>query len=436
MNHMHDRPGVSATAAPTAGRRLGDLRARFEARGAFAADAALALAAAAVTLVLFAVMLRLAPADPAVEFTPAEGRAITAIACGQALLLCLRRVRPALCFAAVAAGQTAVVAIVPELNASGFGPVVAAYTLGGLASLRLTAALGAAGTLAVSAAAAAVSRGREDMALVVLNHMTANALLFAIAAFVGAHVAARRRAAAAERERAAEAIRAQRALAAAAIVAERSSIARELHDVAAHHLSGMVVQAAAVERLIARDAEAAKAGAAWIRSQGKATLENLRQVVGLLRENDTDGNAPVPGVSALPALVAEARRLGDDVDFEWSGERPRFPPIADISLYRIAQQALTNARQHAPGAKVRIRLACEGGDVTLEVVNGAASRGELAEVGRGGTGLIGMRERAELIGAEFTAGPEGEGWRVALRLTVRDAERRAEDVEFETGDRG
>ncbi|HLU29466.1 MAG TPA: histidine kinase [Glycomyces sp.] len=429
---MHDRPGASATAA---GRRLVDLPARFGARGAFAGDAALALAAAVATFTLFAIMIRLAPTDPAIELTAAEGGAVTAIACGQALLLCLRRLRPALCFAAVAACQAAIVAVVPELSANGLGPVIAAYTLGGLASLRVAIALLAAGTLAVSAAAAAVSRGREDMAVVVVNHMTASALLFAVAAFVGVHVAARRRAAAAERERAAEAIRAQRALAAAAIAAERSSIARELHDVAAHHLSGMVVQAAAVERLIARDAEAAKAGAAWIRSQGKATLENLRQVVGLLRENDTDGNAPVPGVSALPALVAEARRLGDDVDFERTGEPSRLPPIADISLYRIAQQSLTNARQHAPGAKVRIRLACEGDDVALEVVNGAASRGEFAEVGRGGTGLIGMRERADLIGAEFTAGPAGEGWRVALRLTVREAERRAEDIEFETGDR-
>src|SRR5690606_33232766 len=116
--------------------------------------------------------------------------------------------------------------------------------------------------------------------------------------------------------RAAEAVQVQRARAEAAVVAERNMIARELHDVAAHHLSGMVIQAAAVERLIGRDAEAARAGAAWIRAQGKATLENLRQVVGLLRDTDTDGNAPVPGVSALPALVEEARRLGSEVAFE------------------------------------------------------------------------------------------------------------------------
>lgn len=435
MNRMTESPGASAAAAPTVGRRIDDLPARFRASGTFARDAVLALAAAAATFGLFALMIRLVPADPAVDLPPAEAAAITAIACGQALLLCLRRLRPVLCFAAVAACQAVIVALAPDLTANGIGPVVAAYTLGSVAALGRTVALIAAGTLAVSAAAAtAAVWGQDDMLVAVVHHATANALMFATAAFVGVHVAARRRNTAFERERAAEAMRAQRERAEAAIVAERTRIARELHDVAAHHLSGMVVQAAAVERLIARDAEAAGAGAAWIRSQGKATLENLRQVVGLLRESDTDGNAPVPGVSALPALVAEARRLGDDVDFEQTGEPLRLPPIADISLYRIAQQSLTNARQHAPGANVRVLLAYGERSVALEVVNGPAARGRAA-VGRGGAGLIGMRERADLVGADFAAGPAGEGWRVALKLTVRDVERRAEDVEFETGDR-
>ncbi|HEU5127262.1 MAG TPA: histidine kinase [Glycomyces sp.] len=432
---MTESPGASAAAAPTVGRRLDDLPARFRASGTFARDAVLALAAAAATFGLFALMIRLVPADPAVDLPPAEAAAITAIACGQALLLCLRRLRPVLCFAAVAACQAAIVALAPDLTANGIGPAVAAYTLGSVAALGLTIALTGAAALATSAAAAAATWGQDDMPVVVVHHLSSNALMFAAAAFIGVHVAARRRGAAAERERAAEAMRAQRERAEAAIVAERTRIARELHDVAAHHLSGMVVQAAAVERLIARDAEAAGAGAAWIRSQGKATLENLRQVVGLLRESDTDGNAPVPGVSALPALVAEARRLGDDVDFEQTGEPLRLPPIADISLYRIAQQSLTNARQHAPGANVRVLLAYGERSVALEVVNGPAARGGSAAVGRGGAGLIGMRERADLVGADFAAGPAGEGWRVALKLTVRDVERRAEDVEFETGDR-
>src|SRR5690606_4478238 len=129
--------------------------------GAFAGDAALALAAAVATFTLFAIMIRLAPTDPAIELTAAEGGAVTAIACGQALLLCLRRLRPALCFAAVAACQAAIVAVVPELSANGLGPVIAAYTLGGLASLRVTIALIASGTLHYSASGRHPTR-RQD----------------------------------------------------------------------------------------------------------------------------------------------------------------------------------------------------------------------------------------------------------------------------------
>nr|BFF26361.1 hypothetical protein GCM10025732_43260 [Glycomyces mayteni] len=201
---------------------------------------------------------------------------------------------------------------------------------------------------------------------------------------------------------------------------------------AAHHLSGMVVQAAAIERLIDRDPAAAKDGAAWIRTQGKETLANLRQVVGLLRERGDagDGDAPVPGLSALDALVAESRRLGDDVDFAREGEPLVLPPIADISFYRIAQQALTNARQHAPGAPVRLRLAYTDHAVELLAANGSARRA-VAEAGHGGTGLVGMRERADLVGAEFAAGRVADGgWSVRLRLAVREADRERQGEAF------
>ncbi|WP_169731959.1 sensor histidine kinase [Glycomyces arizonensis] len=433
---MTGSPKASATALPTLLRRLDALLSRFGIRGTFPRDAVLALVVAVLTFGMFATLTRLAPTDPTIDLSAAEGWTITAFGVVQSLLLCLRRLRPVLCVAAVMACQMAMTAVAPGISGNGIGPAVAVYTIGSIASLRFTIAVAATAVLAPTAAAAAASLGEDAMFAVVTNHLTSNAVVLTAAALIGMYVAARRRNAALDRERATAVLRAHRERAEAAVIAERARIARELHDVAAHHLSGMVIQAAAVERLIGRDAEAAKSGAAWIRSQGKATLENLRQVVGLLRDTDTDGNAPVPGVSALPALMAEARQLGSEVESECSGEPLRLPPIADISLYRIAQQALTNARQHAPGASVRIRLAYGDKDVVLEVTNGHSSRGELADVGRGGTGLVGMRERADLVGADFTAGPTGDGgWRVRVALPVRDTERRAEDIEFETGDR-
>lgn len=438
MTHMTGRLEEFATAPPTVGERLDKLLARIGAKGVFSRDAALAVAVAVISLALFSMLGPLALRDPSLEMTAGQVRLVTAMECVQALLLCLRRVRPGLCLAAIVALQIPVIAIAPDVMAHGLGPVFAAYTFATVRSVRAIAAAVAAAALAEAATVIAVASGEDDALVTIANQVSAALLTYTVVAFVGVYVATRRRNIAFERERAAEAIQARIARAEAAVAAERTRIARELHDVAAHHLSGMVIQAAAVERLIGRDADAAKSGAAWIRSQGKATLENLRQVVGLLREHgaDGDGNAPIPGVSALPALVDEARQLGSEVEFERSGRPLRLPPIADIALYRIAQQSLTNARQHAPGARVRIRLAYGDDDVALEVANGPSVHDEIDEIGNGGTGLVGMRERAALVGGDLTAGPSADGgWRVGLELPVRDAERRAEDIEFETGDR-
>ena len=438
MIGMTGSPDRTATAPPALGDRLDALLDRFGARGTFARDAILALAAAAFSLVLFSAMTTLAPLDPDMDLTDGQAGVLTVLGCLQALVLCLRRLRPTLCLAAVVAFQMAMIAAAPEVMTHGVGPIVVGFTYATLSPVKSTVAAVAASALAEAAAAAATVWGRGEVTALVFHHASSAAVTYAIAGFLGVHVAARRRNAAFERQRAAEAIRAQRERAEAAVAAERTRLARELHDVAAHHLSGMVVQAAAVERLIGRDDDAAASGAAWIRSQGKATLENLRLVVGLLRDRDADeGNAPVPGMSALPELLDEARGLGDRIEFSRTGAALRLPPIADISMYRIVQQSLTNARQHAPGAPVRVRLDYTGSGVDLEIVNGPAANSALAEIASGGTGLLGMRERADLVGASFEAGPTVDGgWRVAVGLPVEpaDAERPTDDVEFETGD--
>ncbi|MCC3765596.1 histidine kinase [Glycomyces sp. TRM65418] len=423
---------LEATAAPTLGERVDDLLARLGAKKTLTRDAVLALAAALINFGMFWGLAYLVMSEPTVDLTVAEARAVTAIGCVQALLLCLRRLRPALCLAAVVACQVPVIVIAPDIMAHGLGPLIAAYTFAVRGSIRSTAAAVAAAVLteSVTAIVTSLAAANVDTFAAVSNHLTSSLLAYAVAAFVGLQVAARRRQRALEREQSAAAIRAHRERAEAAIRAERTRIARELHDVAAHHLSGMVIQAAAVERLIDRDAASAKSGVAWIRSEGKATLENLRQVVGLLRDGGEDGTAPVPGLSALPALVEESRDL--EATFTCRGEPLPLPPIADISLYRIAQQSLTNARQHAPGAPVGVVLDYGEREIALEVSNGPA-RGAVADVGNGGSGLLGMRERADLVGAALDAGPTAEGgWRVLVRLPIRDADRPTDDHDQET----
>ena len=335
------------------------------------------------------------------------------------MLLCLRRVRPLLCLALVVGLQLPIIGVsLPEATIRGIAPFVVAYTVGSLLPVRRA-------LLAVGAAVAVESIGAAAVVipdlLTAVAYVSASALTYASAAVVGGYVATYRRYVELVRVRADEAIREQHTKVQAAIGAERSRMARELHDVAAHHLSGMVVQAAAVERLIDRDPAAAKAGVAWIRSQGKETLDNLRLVVGVLRgrpgHEGGDGAAPVPGLGMLDDLVRTAGNLAGPVEFVREGEQREVPPIADVALYRIAQESLSNARQHAPGAAARVVLRFEPRSVSLEVVNDPAAPRGVPAARTGGVGLVGMRERAQLIGATFSAGPTAAGgWSVAATL--------------------
>ena len=387
-------------------------------------DALLAAVVTVITLGVAVVEARLVAMDPAIELemTPARFWALGTVACVQALFLALRRSRTSAMFVAVAACQLALVAIAPEVMAHGVALLVAAYTAG--ARLPMRVALSVAVPAVVAEALVVVVSGWELSNLLgtVTGQVASVAISYIGAIFAGSYVASRRRERELERMQARAEVAAQREHAATAIAAERNRIARELHDVAAHHLSGMIVQASAVDRLIGRDDDAARSGAAWIRSQGKATLENLRQVVGLLRDdNSADPNSPVPSLEVLPALVAEARQAGVDVVLEQTGGTRPLPPIADISCYRIVQQALTNVRQHAPGAATLVRLDHQPHVLRIDVVNGPATRAAADLAGGGGSGLIGMRERADLIGADLTAGPSDDGgWQVRLHLPLRD----------------
>ncbi|MGW1448959.1 sensor histidine kinase [Micromonospora sp. NPDC002411] len=413
-DHTGTEPGT-----PRLTRWLDGRLTRLGVTGVFARDCLLAAVLTVLTFVLLGALFWFAAPEDGVSFDPTRAWLIIAICCAQAMLLCLRRVRPLLCLALVVGLQLPINGLsLPEVTIRGLAPFVVAYTVGSVLPVRRALLAVGVAVLAESVGAAVVVT--PDL-LTGVAYVSASALTYASATFVGGYVATYRRYVELVRLRADEAIREQQAKVQAAIGAERSRMARELHDVAAHHLSGVVVQAAAVERLIDRDPAAAKAGVAWIRSQGKETLDNLRLVVGVLRgrpgHEDGDGAAPVPGLDTLDELVDTAGGLSGPVELVREGQPHAVSPIADVALYRIAQESLSNARQHAPEAPVRVALRFLPRSVTLEVVNEPATPRSGPSTRTGGVGLVGMRERAQLIGASFAAGPTpAGGWSVTTTL--------------------
>jgi signal transduction histidine kinase len=207
----------------------------------------------------------------------------------------------------------------------------------------------------------------------------------------------------------------QQAQAEAAALGERQRAAREMHDVLAHSLSGLVLQLEAARLLAQRDAAGPELSSAVERALhlGKSGLAEARRAIGMLRGDE------LPGPEALAALVAEFERdAGVHCTIEVSGaERPLSPP-ARLTLYRVAQEALTNVRRHAHPDGVTVRLAYEPDGTRLTVEDSKAGDGTLAvqggAVGEGGYGITGMRERAELLGGRLEAGPTEHGFRVEL----------------------
>ncbi|MER6783901.1 histidine kinase [Streptomyces sp. NPDC000658] len=205
-------------------------------------------------------------------------------------------------------------------------------------------------------------------------------------------------------ERAARAAEAE-----SAALAERARIAREIHDVLAHSLSAQLVHLEAARLLIERGADREQILARVVAARGMARdgLDEARQSLSALRGELT------PLEDFLSGLV----RLSDDAEITVEGERRPLPAEASQAVRRVAQEALTNARKHAPGAKVRVSLEYGRREVTLDVRDTGGSPGELAGVG-GGYGLLGMRERAELLGGSLAAGPGEEGFVVTLKVPV------------------
>ena len=365
-------------------------------------------------------------ASTSVPASPRPWFAATAIPlAAEGLALVLWRSRPLLCQALVWSAEVATVLLLPAgYVAGGYGQLVVSFGMGMRFPLRRTAPLLTALSLTYSAVDI-WRRSPEPWQLHMVNALVTLAIHL-VPMLGGAALASSRKY---EHFRQELQLREHERQLESALIQERRRLAGELHDVAAHHLAGIVVQAAALERLIDRDPQMARDAAKQLRRQAKETLSGLRSVVGLLR-SDKEAEESSPGLRDLPELVTSTRALGVDIellnggilsggaDEADVGDALILSPLADTAVFRVTQQAISNALQHAPGSPITVELRRAEDSLELSVLNGPARRPP-TDPGGGGTGLTVMRERTDAVGGSLQAGPvEGGGWRVRLVLPL------------------
>jgi signal transduction histidine kinase len=212
--------------------------------------------------------------------------------------------------------------------------------------------------------------------------------------------------------RAAEAAGGERAR--AAVRDERARIARELHDIVAHSVSIIALQAGAAEALVERDPKRAREHMTTVRRTAHEALGELRRLLDVLREDEPQ-YVPQPQLASIGELVATAREAGQEVELVELGELDAVSTGVALSAYRIVQEALTNVRKHAGDVPTRVSVRSDGRRLDVEIVNAAG--GSAADVNGSGHGLIGMRERARLYGGRVDAGREADGG-FAVRATL------------------
>jgi signal transduction histidine kinase len=236
----------------------------------------------------------------------------------------------------------------------------------------------------------------------------------------GLYISTRRKYTLSLEERARRLERERDAQAEVAAAAERARIARELHDVIAHSISVMVIQADGAAYTVDADAARAKRAMEAIGATGRQALAEMRRMLGVLRESDGQATlAPQPGVEQLTDLVQQIRTAGLPVDLRVDGDPLSLPTGQELAIYRIVQEALTNVMKHA-GPAATAHVALHYGDRAIEVRIRDDGRGATFSDGRG-HGLVGMRERAAVYGGQVSADPvPGGGFEVIARLPVKE----------------
>jgi signal transduction histidine kinase len=406
---------LGAEPVPPLIRRLAALR--------FTPAQLVAIDAALVVLVLLAVdvfMTRRAPRVSGTEWDTA-GWAAYLVAAAAALS---RRRTPRLALAVVA--PIAVAALC--LRAGGatiFLVAMTLYSMAAASSRRTAAAVTA--LVASAILAATLIGGGVQVAQAAIGGVT----LVLLGWLAGENTRAGRVYAGQQAERAAE----QAAAAAAeqaeqvsrALADERAQIARDLHDIVAHAMSVIAVRSGVARMVIDSDPDQARDALAIIEITTRRALHEMRLLVGMLRDpGDRPAElSPVPGLADLDRLIADTAVAGVAAEVDVEGEVRPLPPAADLSAYRIVQEALTNVVRHAGPTHARVRIGYRPGELGIEVTDdgprGQAPR-PIARAG-GGHGLIGMRERAALFGGALEAGPHEGGFRVRASLPVDEFDR-------------
>ena len=263
------------------------------------------------------------------------------------------------------------------------------------------------GTVAVAAAILAAATG---------PHTTFSSTAFVLLVVLAVMLLVRR--VVGDRERRAQLAERERDLAAReAVAGERARIARELHDVVAHSVSVIVVQAQAGPRLLGEPAQVRDVFHS-IETTGREALDELRRLLGVLRTRDEQlPVGPQPGLDALQPLIQQLREAGLRVELRVEGEPVRLPPGIDLSAYRIVQEALTNTLKHAGPAEAEVIVRYHHSTLELEILDNGT--GAPARVNGSGHGLVGMRERVALYGGSLEAGARnGHGFGVRARLPL------------------
>ena len=373
-------------------------------------DSMLAVAAAALSISLFAS-----------ELSPAglPGGVVVlgyALALLHTLALAARRRFPLAVLATSLASGLAFAAIGLPTFVLGPAILVPVYTVAAYCEWRASLAGLAAAELALAAVQLTPAEAE-------LSTWVGNTLVLAAAWLLGNFVGDRRAYATQLEERTAELEQAREDLARRAVAEERLRLARELHDVVAHSMSVIAVQSGVGAHVAATQPEEARKALAAIETISRAALEELRRLLGVLRQDDSDepqgSLAPVPGLADLDTLLAQVAKAGLAVKLRVEGTRPELPAGVDLSAYRIVQEALTNVVKHAGPARAQVVVCYGDQEVAVEVTDNGkgvapAGDGRTAKVGHG---IIGMRERVALFGGDLEAGPRpGGGFRVAARL--------------------
>ena len=383
-----------------------------------------AAAVAAMLVMMFSLRVRGLHAD-----IPTPGMAVTTVAA--TLPVAVRRIWPLPALAVI----TAAVAV---LTAAGNAPLTTDLMLGMasyMAAVRLGRPVAVAALVAVEAAIGAgllTAAATVHAQNVMLHSMLAAAAMW----FVGVGVRERRTYQAGLAEQAAQRRRAEAERGRHALQQERLLIARELHDVLAHTLSVVTVQAGVGRRVgAARPGEALRALAA-VEEASRGALDELRRVLCLLRSDDESATAaagaagpaaapalaPTPGLGDLGSLAAMVRAAGTPVQVDVAGDVAAVPPAAALTVYRIVQEALTNVVRHAPGATATASIKIGAAGVRIRVTDTGRSGGPTELPPSAGTahhGIMGMRERATVFGGTLDAAPlPGGGFRVAAFLPV------------------